>query len=49
MNKETQIILKKLAEIIYDQFIKNLENGKLNIHLNKLKPVQAVGNLTKKD
>jgi len=49
MDKEIQIILKKLAEIIYEQFIKDLENRKLNIYLKKLKPVQAVRNLTKKD
>ena len=29
MNKETKLILKKLAEIIYEQFIKDLTAGNL--------------------
>jgi hypothetical protein len=49
MDKEIQIILKNLAEIIYEQFIKDFKSGKLNIHKNKLEPAKAVGKQNKKD
>ena len=41
MDKQIQIILKNLAEIFYEKYIKDYKNGKLNISKNKLKPVKA--------
>ena len=45
MDKELQIILKKLAEIIYEQFIKDLVAGNLNIFKNRLEPLPVVGKI----
>lgn len=47
--EEIKIILKKLAEVIYEQFIKDLKDGKLNIFKNKLLPVYASGKTNKKN
>ena len=44
MDKEIQKILKNLAEIIYEQFIKDFKSGKLK----KLEPTQVVGKPNKK-
>jgi hypothetical protein len=48
MDKQIQIILKNLAEIFYEKFIKDYENGKLNIHKNKLRAVKVTSNINKK-
>ena len=45
MDKEIQIILKNLAEIFFEKFIKDYKNGKLK----KLEPVKVVGKLNKKN
>lgn len=47
--EEIQIILKKLAEIIYEQFINNLKDRKLNISKNKLLPVYVSEKPNKKN
>jgi hypothetical protein len=45
MDKQIQIILRNLAEIIYEQIIKDFKNGKLK----KLEPVKVVGKSNKKN
>jgi hypothetical protein len=44
MDKEMQNILKKLAELIYDQHLKNIASKRIN----NMKPAYAVGNQTVK-
>ena len=48
MDKQIQIILKNLAEIFYEKYIRDYENGKLNISKNKLKTVKATIKLKKR-
>lgn len=45
MDKQIQIILKNLAEIIYEQIIKDFKSGKIK----KLETAQAVGKPNKKN
>jgi hypothetical protein len=47
--EEIKIILKKLAEVTYDKFIKDLRDGKLNISKNKLLSAYASGKTNKKN
>ena len=48
MDKQVQIILRNLAEIFYEKYIKDYKNGKLNISKNKLKTVKATIKLKKR-
>lgn len=47
--EEIQIAINRLIEIIYEMYIRDLRNGKINKSISKLRKAQAVGNLTKKD
>ena len=46
--EEIQITVNAIIEIIYEMYIRDLKNGKINNSVNDIKPVQAVGNLTKR-
>ena len=47
--EEIQITVNILIEIIYEMYIRDLKNGKINNYISNLRNSQAVGNLTKKD
>jgi hypothetical protein len=46
--EEIQIAINKLIEIIYKMYIRDIKNGKINSSVNDTKPMQTVGNLTKR-
>ncbi len=47
MDKKTQLILKKLAVILYEQFIKDLNNGNIKNEICSINK-QSVGKSAKK-
>ena len=47
--EEIKIAINRLIEIIYEMYIRDLKNKKINNSISYVKKAQAVGNLTKKD